>query len=41
MITELLAFGSAVWLFYLVFDASPRRLPRRAALAGLPFTAPV
>jgi len=40
MITELLAFGSAVWLFYLVFrHASPRRLPRRAALAGSLFTA--
>ena len=39
-ITELLAFGSAVWLFYLVFrHASPRRLPRRAALAGSLFTA--
>lgn len=40
VITELLAFGSAVWLFYLVFrHASPRRLPRRAALAGSLFTA--
>ncbi len=40
VITEAIAFGFTLWLFYLVYrHASPRRLPRRAALAGSIFTA--
>ncbi len=39
-IGAVLAFGFSVGLFYVVFrHASPRRLPRRAALAGSLFTA--
>lgn len=39
-LTELLAFGFSASLFYVVYrHASPRRLPRRAALAGTLFTA--
>jgi membrane protein len=40
VLTELAAFAFAVSLFYVVYrHASPRRLPRRAALAGSLFTA--
>jgi len=40
MLTEAVAFGFGVLLFYLVFrHASPRRLPRVAALVGSIFTA--
>ena len=40
MVTEAATFGFGIWLFYLVFrHASPRRLPRPAALAGSVFTA--
>lgn len=40
MITEVATFSFGVGLFYLVFrHASPRRLPRPAALAGSVFTA--
>jgi membrane protein len=40
LLTELLAFAFLVSVFYIVYrHASPRRLPRRAALAGSVFTA--
>jgi membrane protein len=40
VLTEITAFAFSVSLFYLVYrHASPRRLPRRAALAGSLFTA--
>jgi membrane protein len=39
-LTELLGFAFSVSVFYVVYrHASPRRLPRRAALAGSVFTA--
>jgi membrane protein len=40
LLTDLLAFAFSVSVFYVVYrHASPRRLPRRAALAGSVFTA--
>ena len=40
LLTEIVAFGFSVALFYLVYrHSSPRRLPRGAALAGSLFTA--
>ncbi len=40
VVTQVVAFGFSVLVFYLVYrHASPRRLPRRAALAGSLFTA--
>lgn len=40
VLTETVAFAFSVGLFYLVYrHASPRRLPRRAAIAGSVFTA--
>lgn len=40
LLTELLGFTFSVSVFYVVYrHASPRRLPRRAALAGSVFTA--
>lgn len=40
LLTQVTAFGFAISLFYLVYrHASPRRLPRGAALAGSVFTA--
>jgi len=40
VVTEAIAFGFSVGLFYLVYrHASPRRLPRRAAVAGSVFAA--
>jgi membrane protein len=40
LLTEVIAFAFSVSVFYVVYrHASPRRLPRRAALAGSVFTA--
>ncbi len=40
LVTQIVAFGFSVSIFYLVYrHASPRRLPRRAAFAGSLFTA--
>jgi len=40
LVAETVAFGFSIWLFYLVYrHASPRRLPRRAAIAGSVFSA--
>ena len=40
VVTQVVAFGFSVCVFYVVYrHASPRRLPRRAALAGSLFTA--
>lgn len=40
LLTETIAFGFSIGLFYLVYrHASPRRLPRRAALVGSVFSA--
>jgi membrane protein len=40
LMTQIVAFGFSVWVFYVVYrHASPRRLPRRAALVGSLFTA--